>query len=158
MAFVCVYRTRAAAGIGSACGLGATFLLQKQSGSWHRERLRRGRKPNPGPPGVGFLCKTTAGDACEAPAAPAQARPRAPGSRLAMHHAPRIMGLLCPLAPPYWGYCARVCSSVHRTNLGFLTTTIRNHITKANKSYSLGFERIDLRKRLWRTYIPNPIR
>jgi hypothetical protein len=29
------------------------FLLRNQSGGWHRKRLRSGRKPDPGPPGVG---------------------------------------------------------------------------------------------------------
>jgi hypothetical protein len=48
------------------------------------------------------------------------------------------------------GYVAQ--STGPPDELGFLTKTIRNRIAKANKSYSLGFERIDLRKSLWRTY------
>jgi hypothetical protein len=44
--FPFIYKTRAAAGIGSACGLGAIYT-QNQSGSWHRKRLRPRHKPDP---------------------------------------------------------------------------------------------------------------
>jgi hypothetical protein len=34
----------------------AWAITQGQSGSWHGRRLRSGRKPGPGPPGVGSRC------------------------------------------------------------------------------------------------------
>jgi hypothetical protein len=57
--------TRAVAGIGSACGLGASpapdprvaGIYIEESGSWHRKRLRPGRKPDLGPPGVIFIVR-----------------------------------------------------------------------------------------------------
>jgi hypothetical protein len=55
-----------------------------------------------------------------------------------------------PLLAPFCSGRVRGYVAQSTGRIGLSNKTIRNYIVKANKSYSLDFERIDLRKKIWR--------